>query len=546
MKQHVNFIRFSRIFLLAIIWISLAFTAKLSGQETNDEDFNAEVPKKVSPVKLDNKVLFYVVGITSFPSGERAAVISKRIVKAASDRSIPTDSVKIVSEEDHLKIYAGKEFIMVVTNADAEAEGIESKMLSKWIQQKVIEGIASYRSERSSTAVLRNLLYSLGAAILLTISLFLLFWLLKVLNRGMNNRIRARIDSMEDKSFRLIKSAQLWKGISMLFRTLKIVVTLVIIVVFLQYVFGLFPSTRGFAAYTLALFLDPVVALGKAFLNFLPSLAFLIIIYLITRYLLKLIKLLFTGIHEGGIKLDNFDDSWAMPTYKILRIFVVVFALIIAYPYIPGSDTSAFKGISVFLGVLFSLGSSSFVSNIIAGYSMTYRGAFKNGDLIKVDDQIGFVEEQRLLVTRLRSVKNEDISIPNSVLLNSNIINYNSRAKELGLILHTIVGIGYETPWRQVDAMLKLAADRSEGLLKQPPPFVLKKSLGDFAVNYEINAYCDDASKMAAYYSILHQNILDVFNENDVQIMTPAYEGDPETPKVVAKEDWHKPLSGEK
>jgi small-conductance mechanosensitive channel len=141
-------------------------------------------------------------------------------------------------------------------------------------------------------------------------------------------------------------------------------------------------------------------------------------------------------------------------------------------------------------------------------------------------------------------VKNEEIVIPNSVLLNSNIINYSSQAKEPGLIIHTTVGIGYETPWRQVDAMLKLAADRTDGLLKEPLPFVLKKLLGDFAVTYEINAYIDDVSMMEARYNLLHQNILDVFNENNVQIMTPAYERDPEIPKVVPPDQWFTPLSG--
>jgi small-conductance mechanosensitive channel len=175
---------------------------------------------------------------------------------------------------------------------------------------------------------------------------------------------------------------------------------------------------------------------------------------------------------------------------------------------------------------------------------MTYRGAFKTGDRIKVDDIVGFVEEQKLLVTRVRSLKNEEIVIPNSVLLNSNIVNYSTKAKEKGLILHTTVGIGYETPWRQVDAMLKLAADRTESLLKQPPPFVLQKSLGDFAVTYEINVYCNDANKMPFLYTALHQNILDVFNENNVQIMTPAYEGDPEIPKVVPRDKWETPLAG--
>jgi small-conductance mechanosensitive channel len=142
----------------------------------------------------------------------------------------------------------------------------------------------------------------------------------------------------------------------------------------------------------------------------------------------------------------------------------------------------------------------------------------------------------------LRSIKQEEIIIPNSVLINSSIINYTSRAKELGLILHTVVGIGYETPWRQVDAMLKIAADRTEGLLKDPPPFVLKLSLGDFAVNYEINVYCSDVSRMHIHYNTLHQNILDVFNENNVQIMTPAYVMDPQEPKVVPEDQWNNPV----
>lgn len=150
------------------------------------------------------------------------------------------------------------------------------------------------------------------------------------------------------------------------------------------------------------------------------------------------------------------------------------------------------------------------------------------------------------MVTRLRSYKNEEIVIPNSIMLNSSLINYSAKAKEKGLILHTTVGIGYETPWRQVDAMLKLAADRTEGLLKDPPPFVLKRALGDFAITYEINAYSNDASKVLYNYNELHQHILDIFNENNVQIMTPAYEGDPEIPKVVPKDQWNTPLASEK
>jgi small-conductance mechanosensitive channel len=224
---------------------------------------------------------------------------------------------------------------------------------------------------------------------------------------------------------------------------------------------------------------------------------------------------------------------------------IIVFAIVIAYPYIPGSESDAFKGISVLLGIMFSIGSSSFISNIVAGYSLTYRRAFKLGDWIKIENDFGEVIDIKPFVTRIRSLKNEEVIIPNSNLINSQVINYSSLAKKRGLILHTTVGIGYETPWRLVQEMLKTAADRTEKLLKDPPPFVMQKSLGDFAILYEINAFCNDPSLMMHIYTALHQNILDVFNENNVQIMTPAYEGDPAEPKVVSKEKWHTPLKSD-
>jgi small-conductance mechanosensitive channel len=176
---------------------------------------------------------------------------------------------------------------------------------------------------------------------------------------------------------------------------------------------------------------------------------------------------------------------------------------------------------------------------MMAGYAMIYRRAFKVGDRISIDNITGDVTEKRLMVTHLRTIKNEEIVVPNSTIINSSIINYSTLANREGLILHTTVGIGYETPWRQVESMLLLAAARTPGLLEEPAPFVLQKSLGDFAVTYELNAYCDNAQAMARLYTAMHRSVLDVFNEHGVQIMTPAYEGDPEVPKVVPKDRWY-------
>jgi small-conductance mechanosensitive channel len=279
--------------------------------------------------------------------------------------------------------------------------------------------------------------------------------------------------------------------------------------------------------------------IGSGIVAHIPSLVFLTVLFFFVRLALKLIRLFFEAVGRGTVVLANFDAEWAQPTYKIVRIAVVAFGLIVAYPYIPGSESEAFKGISLFIGIVFSLGSSSAVSNIIAGYMMTYRRAFKVGDRVKIDDSVGDVVEMRLQVTHLRSLKNEEIVIPNSQILGGEVLNYSSLARTHGLILHSEVGIGYETPWRQVEAMLLAAAERTPGLEREPRAFVLLKKLGDFAVTYELNVYCKNIRAMNELYTALHRNILDVFNEYGVQIMTPAYEGDPDEPKVVPPTQWY-------
>jgi small-conductance mechanosensitive channel len=248
--------------------------------------------------------------------------------------------------------------------------------------------------------------------------------------------------------------------------------------------------------------------------------------------------LFFDGIGRGRIHFEGFDADWALPTYKIVRMAVIGFALVVAYPYIPGSDSEAFKGVSLFAGIVFSLGSTSIIANMIAGYSLTYRRAFKLGDRVKIGTAVGDVTEIRLQVTHLRTPKNEEVVVPNSAILNTEVTNYSTLARAQGVILHTSVGIGYEVPWRQVEGLLLLAAERTSGLEKQPPPFVLQTALGDFAVSYQLNVYCREPQGMASFYDALHRNIQDVFNEYGVQIMTPNYEADPPEAKVVPKERW--------
>jgi small-conductance mechanosensitive channel len=284
--------------------------------------------------------------------------------------------------------------------------------------------------------------------------------------------------------------------------------------------------------------LRPLATLAAGAIAYLPNLIFLLVLALLTKWMLRLTRLFFRRVADGTVTLAGFEPDWALPTDRMVRLLLVGFALVIAYPYIPGSGSEAFRGIALLTGLIFSLGSPSVIGNLVAGQSLAFRRAFRVGDRVKIGDHIGEVLQIRLLTTYLRSPKNEQVVIPNSTILNSVVINFSALAASRGLIMHSIVGIGYETPWRQVEAMLLEAASRTPGLLREPPPFVLQRTLGNFAVDYEINVYTDAPDRMLPLYSALHSNILDLFNEYGVQIMTPAYETDPEKPKVVARDEW--------
>jgi small-conductance mechanosensitive channel len=386
--------------------------------------------------------------------------------------------------------------------------------------------------------LLRGARQAVAATVALVALLLALVWADRRIEARVTRRYEERIRSVQFQSFEILRAQRLRGALRALVGFVRAVTAAVLVYFWLQFVLSSFPMTRPLGARLLSLVVEPLRLLGGGLVSQLPDLTFLLVLFLVTRWALRLARLFFDALGKGQVALPNFEPEWAIPTYRLFRMAVVAFALVVAYPYIPGSRSAAFQGISIFLGVMFSIGSSSFISNIIAGYSMTYRRAFRLGDRIQVGDVSGDVTEIRLQVTHLRSVKNEEIVVPNSTLLSSNVVNYSALARSRGLILHTTVGIGYETPWRQVEALLLLAAERTPGLSTQAAPFVLQKSLGDFCVVYEINVYCDSPSEMATLYTRLHRSILDVFNEYGVQIMTPAYEGDPEQPKVVPKEQW--------
>jgi small-conductance mechanosensitive channel len=498
----------------------------------------AEAEEPTATVILDGQPLFRVRGISAYPAAQRAQAISERIATIAADRSVAPDALVVIDEETQSRIVAGDRLVMTVPAANAASEGVSLQVLAEAYRTRIAQAIRAYRHDREPRLLLLHAGYALGAT-LVTLLLFLgLRRARRWASASLEQRLAARIEGLEAHARKLVQAKQIRAALKGLVSAIHAAAALTLAYLWLSLVLDLFPWTRPLGQRLIEIFIDPLRAMALGFVGMLPDLAFLAILFVATRYLLKLIGLFFQGVERGTITLADFEPEWAMPTYKIVRLLVVVLALVVAYPYIPGSGSEAFKGLSIFLGVVFSLGSSSIIGNLVAGYTMIYRRAFRVGDRIEVGDIRGDVTQTRLLVTHLRTIKNEEVVIPNSVILGSHVINRSTLAKSRGLVLHATVGIGYETPWRQVEAMLELAAERTPGLLRQPPPFVELLELGDFAVTYELNVHIDNPHGMARIYSALRRNILDVFNEHGVQIMTPAYEGDPEQPKVVAKEQW--------
>lgn len=494
----------------------------------------------VAPVELDGRVLFSVRGVSAKPAPERAAAIAGRIQALAEDATF--DPATLQAEETagvSRIVSADGRLVMNVYDADSVHEGFSREGVSMAILLRVRQAIADHRAARTTEALLSAALHSLGALLALAAGLALLVWTSRRIEARLEQRYRARVPRLGIGSFEILRAERIWVALRNLISLVRWTIGLVLVFVCLRYALGRFPQTRGLAGSLDDLVMGPLESLGLGAVGFLPDLIVLVILFFITRWFMRLTKVFFQAVERGNVKLKTFEPDWGMPTYRLVRVGIIAFALVVAYPYIPGSESAAFKGVSLFLGVLISLGSSSAISNIVAGYLLTYRRAFHVGDRVRIDDVIGEVTAIRLQVTHVRTNKNESVTIPNSSILASKVVNYSTLAATEGLILHVTVGIGYETPWRQVEAMLLQAAERTPGLKRDPPAFVQQVALGDFAVTYELNAFCNEPHQMVSLRTAMHRSVLDLFNEYGVQIMTPAYEGDPAEPKVVPREKWY-------
>jgi len=334
---------------------------------------------------------------------------------------------------------------------------------------------------------------------------------------------KALNQKLQIKDFQILPPNSVLNMIYGLLGISRLLLTVFLLYLYFSIILSLFPWTERLTPILLGFIKDPLHQVFSGFIQFIPNFILIVITMVVAKFILKILRIFFAAIEKKQLHFAGFYPEWAQPTFQLFRGLAIAFSLVIIYPYIPGSNSPAFQGVSVFLGVLLSLGSSSAMSNILAGIVLTYMRSFKLGDRVQISDTMGDIIEKNLLVTRLRTIKNVEISIPNSLVLGNHIVNYSASATTDGLILHTEITIGYNTPWRHVHELLVAAALKTKDVLSTPSPFVLQKSLDDSYVTYEINCFTHYASNMTTIYSDLHQNIQDLFNSANVEIMSPSY-----------------------
>ena len=453
---------------------------------------------------------------------ERAGDIKQRIIYIARDSHLQPEDVTILARDAFSWIVAGSDTIMVITDADAKSAGQPRAKLAEIYAASIRSAIQNYRHEHTWRMLLRGVFKTSVA----TVVLLLVLWVIRIVRLNLGARIQSQVRisaNLEKKSAWHVSVAYLGPITLALGSILRWIILLALLEAYLTVVLGFFSSTREISMTVTEWVTGQLLLLARAALDYLPNLLVLAVITLVANYSIRLSRLIFNEIAKGQLKVPNFYPDWADPTEKLIRMLILVLSLIVAFPYLPGAKSPAFQGISIFLGVLLSLGSSSAVANAIAGIILTYMRSFLIGDWVQIGDTVGEVVEKNLLVTRILTPKEEIITIPNATVMSGSVKNYSVEARKDGVIFHTTVSIGYDAPWRTIHQLLTSAALATKNIRTQPAPFVLQKGLDDFYVAYELNAYTDVPREMLNIFSELHQNIQDKFNEAGVEICSPHF-----------------------
>lgn len=507
--------------LLSVLVVTCAASSENGKEKSSVEGPDVVIENTGTPVEVDGRpILLVYAGIGGFTPQERAEAIGHRIISLGKNRIIQAESIHAEDRGTWTEILAGKDRIMGVTQADAMGAERARADLAAEYAEIIRQVVVQYRVDHTLGHLIWGTMYAVSATAACLALIFGLFWFRKRFRK----RLEARLIEGGPVQIRGVRIGHyLGPPLLLIIRAAFWVVILALLQAYGTVVLRFFPSTKYTSSQVTNWLFSELAGLGKNVIAYTPNLILLVFVCLITSYLMKVNQYFFGELRDGKISIRGFYPDWAEPTANLVRTLILVASVIIAFPYLPGSQSPAFKGISVFIGVLLSLGSTSAVAHGVAGTILTYMRAFQVGDFVRIGSDVGEVIEKTLLVTRICTQKNEVITIPNATVLGGVVVNYSAEARKRGVIFHTVATIGYSAPWRQVHELLISAALATQDVLHDPPPFVLQTALNDFYVSYELNAYTAKPRNMLNIYSELHQNIQDKFNEAGVEINSPHY-----------------------
>jgi small-conductance mechanosensitive channel len=469
---------------------------------------------------------------------ERAAVAVRLLDGLVTDRL--SGPIEVQTLEGSRIIVIASRSVIALTPLDVDElagetlDGETARAVSA-LQLALAEALEARTPRVIAWGVLQSLVALAAAAVLLLI--------IARSHRGISRRLvvaaEKRIARAGEGSLEVLRASRVFEFWRRAISLLSMLLGLFVTYSALTFILRRFPYTRPWGESMRSFMLERISSLAIDMLHAVPSLFTVVLIFIVARFFVRLLRLFFTAVEQGSVEVPWLHPETAQPTRRLVGALLWVFAAVMAYPYLPGSDTDAFKGASVFIGLVISLGSSGLVNQVMSSFMITYSRALRLGDFVRIGEVEGTVTHVGVLSTKVKTLRGEEVTLPNAVVVATNTTNYSRLADGEGVYTPTSVTIGYDTPWRQVQSLLLTAANRTPGLRKSPAPRVLQVELQDFGVKYVLLVSVERLQQRGLTMSALHANILDAFNEGGVQIMTPAYEGDPAEPKIVPKERWH-------
>ncbi|MDR2087703.1 MAG: mechanosensitive ion channel family protein [Dysgonamonadaceae bacterium] len=476
------------------------------------------------PVVIEADTLFFIYtnkgGLS--PAG-RAALIESAILRLGKEYDLKPDSVSLLTEETFTDmVYKGK-VIGSITDKDAMWMNTSREKLSEEYRRKVVSALEVLKHKYGLSQLIKHLLLFILVVSAQYVLIRFTNYFYKKLKIKIENIKQSFLKPFFIKNYEFLSIDRQERLLFVLLNVARYIFIFVQLIFSVLIIFSIFPQTEALALQLFSYILNPLKKIGLNFVRYIPNIFTILIIWMIIKYIIKGIKYLADEIAGERLKVTGFYPDWAKPTYNIIRFLLYAFMIVLIYPYLPNSQSKVFQGVSVFLGLIVSFGSSSAIGNLVAGMIITYMRSFKINDRIKINNIVGNVIEKTPIVTRILTIKNEIVTIPNSTIMSSQITNLSESARTHGLTLYLNVTCGYETPWRTVHQLLLDAADATPDVMKTPHPYVLEDGFDDFNVVYQINIFISDANKATRISSDLRQNIQDKFNEAGISILSPHY-----------------------